>query len=315
MIEIDTAAIAPRDRMGLWQASVASVFGPFAIHPHGPCDFHGRLKVKARGALRFGSLAYQGQDFERRPSDVARLAHDYFTLTWPVAGAVRTVVARAEHRIEPGNLYLFNHAVPYSTVPDGLYHTVGVAFPCAMLQQRRPDVGPFHALPLGEGSPAGTLLLSFVEHVARGFERWGEREFAELSERLVDLVALLMPGDAAAASGETSVRIAHRERALGYIRAHLGDSDLGPAAVARAGGISRSYLHQIFRSHGAGVEECITAERLEQCRRLLADPRCRHLSISTIAYRTGFSHPAHFSRAFRRRFGMAPSEARAAAQG
>jgi AraC-like DNA-binding protein len=43
---------------------------------------------------------------------------------------------------------------------------------------------------------------------------------------------------------------------------------------------------------------------------LLSDPRARHLSVSTIAYRTGFSHPAHFSRAFRRRFGVSPSEIR-----
>jgi AraC-like DNA-binding protein len=315
MIEIDTGAIAPRDRMAQWQASVASVFGPFAIHQRGAADFHGRLKVKGRGAIRFGSLAYQGQDFERRPSDLARLANDYFTLTWPVAGAVRTVVSGAEHRIEPGSLYLFNHAIPYSTAPEGLYHTVGVAFPCAALYGRRPDIAPFHALPLHEGSPSGALLLSFVEHFAQGFERWDEREFAELGERLVDLVALLMPGDPAATSGESSVRIAHRERALRYIRSHLGDAELGPAAVARAGGISLSYLHQLFRSFGMGVEACITAERLEQCRRLLADPRCRHLSISTIAYRTGFSHPAHFSRAFRRHFGVTPSDVRASRGG
>lgn len=311
-LEIDTATIAPKNRIGEWQASVASVFGPFAISRNDTADFHGHLRVKGRGALRFGSLAYRGHNFERRPGDVARLASDYFTLTWPVAGEVLAAVEGAEHAIRPGSLYLFNHAVPYSTVPQVTYHTMGVAFPCAALRQRAGAVRPFYALPLAEPGSGGALLMGFVEHVARDLERWDERVFAGLGERLLDLIALLMvEGAGAGAAGETSVRIAHRERALRHIRAHLGDPELGPEAVARAGGISLSYLHQLFRGAGPGVEECIVAERLEQCRRWLRDPGCRHLSISTIAYRAGFSHPAHFSRAFKRRFGATPSELRA----
>lgn len=311
-LELDSSTFAPRDRVAAWTASVASVFGPFAISRNDSAEFHGSLKVEARGTLRFGSLAYRGHNYERRKSDVARLADDYFTLTWPVAGQVLAEQGGIEHAMRPGNLYLFNHAVPYSTVPQHDYRTVGVAFPCAALRRRVPSVAPFYALPLDPAEPRGALLVSFVEHLAQGWDRWEEREFAALGERLLDLIALLMiDGAGADAASDSSVRIAHRERALSYIRAHLGEAGLDPQSVARACGISLSYLHQLFRGAGMGVEECIFAERLEQCRRLLADPRARHLSISTIAYRAGFSHPAHFTRAFRRRFGMAPSELRA----
>ena len=315
-LELDTSTFAPKDRMGAWSACVASVFGPFAISRNDSAEFHGRLKVEARGVLRFGSLAYRGHNFERRPSDVARLANDYFTLTWPVAGQVRAEQGGVEHAMRPGNLYLFNHAVPYSTVPQVDYRTVGVAFPCAALRRRVPSAASFYALPLDPAAPRGALLLSFVEYLAQGLKRWDEREFAELGERLLDLIALLVVGgESAGAAADTSVRLAHRERALGYIRLHLADAALDPQAVALACGISLSYLHQIFRGAGLGVEECIFAERLEHCRRLLADPGARHLSISTIAYRAGFSHPAHFTRAFKRRFGLAPSELRAGVQG
>lgn len=310
-VELETSAIAPRDRMALWSASVSSVFGPFAIARNSSAEFYGRLGVKGRGALRFGGLTYRGHNFHRRPSDVAQLANEYFTLTWPLSGRLRTEQEGTERLLAPGGLYLFNHAVPYSTVPQVEYQTVGVAFPCAALRQRVPAVRSFYAAPLDAASGRGSLIKSFVEHLGHNLESWDEREFSELSDRLIDLIALLIvePGQSRALA-DTSVRIAHRERALGYIRAHLGDAELTPEAVARACGISLSYLHQIFRSTGLGVEECIFGERLEQCRRMLTDLRHRHLSVSTIAYMTGFSHPAHFSRSFKRRYGVSPRDLR-----
>lgn len=47
-------------------------------------------------------------------------------------------------------------------------------------------------------------------------------------------------------------------------------------------------------------------ERLDRCRNELAIPSLAHCSVSEIAYRWGFSHPAHFSRAFTAHFGESP---------
>jgi AraC-like DNA-binding protein len=44
------------------------------------------------------------------------------------------------------------------------------------------------------------------------------------------------------------------------------------------------------------------------------DRRRDAVSITEIAFERGFSHPAHFSRAFRARFGMAPSDWRSLSQ-
>jgi AraC-like DNA-binding protein len=55
----------------------------------------------------------------------------------------------------------------------------------------------------------------------------------------------------------------------------------------------------------------IWAQRLEACRRELGDPQQGHRSISDIAFGWGFNDAAHFSRAFRERFGLSPREWRA----
>jgi AraC-like DNA-binding protein len=49
-------------------------------------------------------------------------------------------------------------------------------------------------------------------------------------------------------------------------------------------------------------------ERLDRCHRELADPALRAQTIGETAYRWGFNDLAHFSRAFRERFGCSPRQ-------
>ena len=46
---------------------------------------------------------------------------------------------------------------------------------------------------------------------------------------------------------------------------------------------------------------------------MLSNPLLAEQTISTIAYEAGFGDLSHFNRAFRRRYGQAPSDVRATA--
>ncbi|MFI5571895.1 helix-turn-helix domain-containing protein [Streptomyces sp. NPDC051740] len=70
-------------------------------------------------------------------------------------------------------------------------------------------------------------------------------------------------------------------------------------------------LHQLFRDEPESVAATLRHRRLEHCHADLTDPRLRHRTISETALRWGFQRPADFSRAFRRAYGVSPSEARA----
>jgi AraC-like DNA-binding protein len=50
--------------------------------------------------------------------------------------------------------------------------------------------------------------------------------------------------------------------------------------------------------------------RLQACRKALSDPRCVSFSVSEIAYAWGFNDLSHFSKAFRKRFGVSPAQYR-----
>lgn len=77
--------------------------------------------------------------------------------------------------------------------------------------------------------------------------------------------------------------------------------------LAQAVGINRRKLTQGFRQvFGSSVFEYLQEYRLLEAHRLLCS---EEVNVSTAAYRVGYS-PAHFATAFRKRFGVSPSDVR-----
>ena len=82
--------------------------------------------------------------------------------------------------------------------------------------------------------------------------------------------------------------------------------------LCRELGMSRSSLYRLLESEG-GVTQYIQRLRLSESLAQLSNPSNRK-PIAIIAYELGMVDPSAFSRAFRRQFGISPSDAREAAQ-
>lgn len=94
---------------------------------------------------------------------------------------------------------------------------------------------------------------------------------------------------------------------INYIRQHFADR-ISVADLATACNLSVSALERRFRKHlDKTPHQYITEVRLEHGKRLLSES---DKAIGTIALETGFADHSHFTRAFRRHFGIAPSQTR-----
>ena len=90
----------------------------------------------------------------------------------------------------------------------------------------------------------------------------------------------------------------------------LADPELGLERVAAEDGISPRSLQKLFASANQSFSTYLRSRRLERCRLDLSSPICASLSISEICFRWGFNGSAHFSRAFKERYGVSPREYR-----
>jgi AraC-like DNA-binding protein len=92
-----------------------------------------------------------------------------------------------------------------------------------------------------------------------------------------------------------------------YIQAHFADA-IAVDELAKACNLSVSALERRFKKHLAKTpHQYIIEVRLEHARRLLLDTE---KPVGTIALETGFADHSHFTRAFKKHFGNAPSALR-----
>lgn len=104
-----------------------------------------------------------------------------------------------------------------------------------------------------------------------------------------------------------------RRAAKTLIGVHLNDQEMTAAFVARTVGVSVRHLDRAFAPENTTLSRYIHDRRLELARQELIGSAAASPSIADIAAKWGFSSQAHFARAFRRQFGMAPTQMRAAA--
>ncbi|MEK6154214.1 AraC family transcriptional regulator [Flavobacteriaceae bacterium 3-367] len=97
-------------------------------------------------------------------------------------------------------------------------------------------------------------------------------------------------------------------RALAFIDAHL-DSDLSLERVAKIAYYSPFHFHRIFKAViGEPLNAYIIRRRIEKVATVLITQK--GVSLATLSMQYGFNSPSSFSRAFKKFYGLSPTEFR-----
>lgn len=158
-------------------------------------------------------------------------------------------------------------------------------------------------------SPA-LLSLKSAPAEKRGRPGWIEEQFYGL----MVLLLRVRLGALSEALALNAVRVSTREelyrrlcRARDYMSACF-DRPLTLKEVSGVACLSPNHLLRSFRqAFGLTPHQYLTARRMEQARKMLAD---RNLSVTDVCLSVGFESLGSFSRTFRRHTGLSPSECR-----
>lgn len=101
--------------------------------------------------------------------------------------------------------------------------------------------------------------------------------------------------------------------AVDGVRHHAHDTEFEIADLSTELGISKGYLHRLFRQRGTTFAQTLLEARLGAAARMLRDDRFSVLSLAEIGWRSGFKDYSNFHRRFCAKFGVTPGKFRSLA--
>ena len=301
--------LARPEAISQWRDWAASTIAPIEVEVFDPKAFAARWVSHGIGQLRLLHLHAPAQRVTHTGAEgSAGRAAPSIQLVYAREGALKTRMGGKTFTVEPGAFVLLDNTKFYQMEMRTPHECLDLMMPQVWLERHLPDPGALLGRPIsaraGWGAPLGALL----ETMCDGIET-APLPRPLIAEQVGSLLSLAtgfheMP-DGTRHRGQLARRILRR------IESDFPDAELSPERVAQDCGISKRYLQTLLAGSGTSFVQELNAVRLDRASDLLADPRARGLAVAEVAYRTGFLDAGYFTRLFRKRFGITPSQWRA----
>lgn len=313
-VRMSTAGVAPRDRLPLWRDWMRRLFDGLDSDAYGDTAFDGETATLQAGDVVLTRLAASRHRVQRVTAASADRSRAYLKIVAPWRGSAGVVQHGREAWVRPGQWSVYDTTLRYRVEnPEQVEHLI-VMVPRERVLHGLPGLVGQLARPLGGQGGIARVALATLRSAFEELPHTAPAQAARLGEQLAELVRLSLLEDAGVAT-DAGRHAALRERIRRHVAEHFADPDLDVAAIARALGCSPRALYRAFDGEGEGIAALVAEHRLIAARDALAADPQRRRTITDIALDAGFSNMAHFSRAFRARFGLTPSDWRVRAAG
>ncbi|MGS5046773.1 MULTISPECIES: AraC-like ligand-binding domain-containing protein [unclassified Mameliella] len=297
-----TEGILPHQRFEYWEEVVCRHCTPADSHPAQNDGFVGQMHVRSLGAITICTLNASEHHWHRRERHLRRMPDDVFYLTY--AQNAQALVEQGDRRavVKPGQLMLYDSEQSFRLTLTGP-GTHLIRIPWTLIGDRVPGLKNRTAQVLEDARPGIMPLKCLIADLMTQ----PNTELSAISSRysllLLELLELgLIDEDLEHTKAERDLY----GRIMDYIRQNVTDPQLGLESIARAHSVSTRTVSRTFARYQTSPMKVVWRERLRASRMALERGQTRY--VSEVAMNYGFTDFSHFSRSFRREFGMSPRE-------
>jgi AraC-like DNA-binding protein len=308
-VVLDTSSCLPERRLAVWQDIVCDTFVGLDCKSDMRGAFWGSVSQSRIGPMALTQVDSTAQRVFRTPSRIARASEDYVLLALGNNGVNGVFQDGREAIVSAGQFVLYDTTRPYELRFDDSFSQTIFQMPRKLLQQRVGSFDGLTATTFAGDRPLERLTYDFARNVSRTIEQVDPAAASRLLDQTLDLLAMTLADRLHARLPDQSVhRSALLYRLKNHILTHLADPELSLPRAAAATGISPRYASDLMAAEQTSFRGYVQTQRLERCKRDLADAAYQARHIGEIAFAWGFNDLAHFSRIFKQRFGVSPRE-------
>jgi len=305
-----TKELHPRDRFDCWHEVACKNIVDHSSSPQSRQTFQAELEGASLADIGLVLYEISPMEISRTKQHIANANSDDLLFTLQIAGSFSLEQAGREATLTAGDMVLRDPMVTYTgQFPLGSRSLV-IKVPRRPLEARTGKLLELTAIALKPDVAENRVTSSFLAMLPAHAGQIGPEAQEILREQTLDLIALSLAKTVEArprlSGGHACILLNIRA----IVEARLADPNLNVKTIADAAGVSVRYANSLLAAENTSLMRLIQTRRLRRCRKALEDPSQARRPVSEIAYSWGFSDMTHFGRAFKKAYGVLPSEYR-----
>ncbi len=307
MARFDSHLFEPQERYDAWRDSMSLMFEVQPREAETPREgARARVSAANLGEALFGLTEAPAQQFRRDNRLIVQEEMACILVQVFIHGGGSIV---GQERIRAGDMLIIDLAQPHQMLNDD-FRNLTLMLPKALSPELSALLERLHSQRIAGDNPLVGLIRDHLVTLWSGLALLSPDQAGFCVQGTLGLLGGWLGHDPQIQEQfKEPTGLALVAAITRYIDRHLGHP-LSVAELTHTFGISRTQLYRLLKPHG-GVASYVWERRLQQSLRLLLSPTLSDLTLSLVAYRSGFTSEAHFSRRFRQRFGLAPGQVRA----
>jgi AraC family transcriptional regulator, positive regulator of tynA and feaB len=300
---LNTSGLTPKRQIQCWSDALTDLCGRFSVDPLEASSLEARINYTTVSRLKLCQIEASQHRIAHTDWRIRSTEHPYIKILFQTYGVSYFEQDGRRIEIMPGDCLAYDVSCPHTIISPALTRHEVVVVPKEFLRERGFHTEKMTACKLSSRAGTGRIAHEFLHAAFTEAAKLSPSSAAGVAESLIDL--LLLPLREADAAFDRVGPEAMYIRAQAFIREHLRDPDLCIDQISAALGCTKRYLHMLFSERGMTVSDYIWRARLQHCRQELETHAGK--TITDVAFSWGFSSSSHFSRVFRKYFGVVPS--------
>lgn len=265
------------------------------------------MTIYSGDALRLSVIHSNSITIKRLPQEPNHIIQDAYFGVVLLAGEYLLEQNNREVFLKPGDMTIYDATRPHRIYCPQSFSKLIISIPRQLMHERLAGVEHCTALHMRGEAGAASIASQFIQSVAREVITMPMSTFNHLSESSLDLFTLAL-NDVRPQNFNLS-----RSRSLSlyavkqFIAQNISNPVLDSAIIAAGTGLSARYINELFHQENTSLMRYVWNCRLAHCHNELKSHGLTK-RVSEIALRWGFNDFSHFSRAFKKKYGINPRE-------